>query len=291
MRPARVVSYAKLTRCAASSFSRVNMTRPAERATLSGENAERPRAIVSASTNSVTPKAPLSSVGAVVDLPAPLGPARTTTPGGLPRGGFGRRACFTLRPLSRRRRQRERPVLPLVRPRNPTEPHNRMATTKPFDTLRTERGPPWRWERDLSLDTCFALLGIIGVLSATLTLGAPILSRRRAKYTNPPKDQCLLLPSAPGLELPLARFRLVTRRELLRPHELHGQPTSGVSTTLPLGVFSHASCQIVSMPDIERSIRTFQNVRIEWLHRLSLIRSIPSSAKRVSRGAPNPQIK
>src|SRR4029079_693562 len=57
------------------------MTLPAATATLSGPKAESPRAIRSALTNSVTPKASRSSAGPAVDLPAPFGPARAITLG------------------------------------------------------------------------------------------------------------------------------------------------------------------------------------------------------------------
>src|SRR5207237_7304272 len=73
------VSTAKLSRFAASSLMRPSITRPASIATRSGENPESPRAITSAFTNSVTPSAPRNRREAAVDLPAPLGPARTTT--------------------------------------------------------------------------------------------------------------------------------------------------------------------------------------------------------------------
>ena len=68
-------------RWAASSRSRRNINFPAERAAPSGLNPDRPRAITSAFTNSVTSKAPSSKYGALVDFPAPFGPARITTAG------------------------------------------------------------------------------------------------------------------------------------------------------------------------------------------------------------------
>ena len=46
-----------------------------------GLKADRPSAIVSALTNSVMPSASRSSAGPTVDLPDPLGPARTITSG------------------------------------------------------------------------------------------------------------------------------------------------------------------------------------------------------------------
>src|SRR5579883_605340 len=81
VRLARVVSKAKLARRRASDRRRANMTRPAATATISGRKADRPWAMVSALTNSVTARAPWSSRGAMVDLPAPFGPAITTTSG------------------------------------------------------------------------------------------------------------------------------------------------------------------------------------------------------------------
>src|SRR5262245_60064289 len=58
------------------------MTFPAVTAALSGRYAESPCAIVSALTNSSTARASLTRYGALVLLPAPFGPARTTTSGG-----------------------------------------------------------------------------------------------------------------------------------------------------------------------------------------------------------------
>jgi hypothetical protein len=57
------------------------MIRPAASAAPCGSNPDRPRAIVSALTNSVTSRVSRSSNGATVDLPAPLGPATATTAG------------------------------------------------------------------------------------------------------------------------------------------------------------------------------------------------------------------
>jgi 3-oxoadipate enol-lactonase len=54
------------------------MTRPARTAEPSGANAESPRAITSALTNSSTDSVPFSRASAVVDLPAPFGPLTTT---------------------------------------------------------------------------------------------------------------------------------------------------------------------------------------------------------------------
>src|SRR5688572_18025589 len=60
---------------------RASITRPAATATDSGRNADNPSAIASAFTNSATASAPCSNRGATVDLPAPFGPATTTTSG------------------------------------------------------------------------------------------------------------------------------------------------------------------------------------------------------------------
>jgi hypothetical protein len=59
------------------------MARPAVTAEASERG--RARANTSASTNSETPKTSTSSRPAIVDLPAPFGPARTTTEGRSPR--------------------------------------------------------------------------------------------------------------------------------------------------------------------------------------------------------------
>jgi len=81
VRLASVVSKAKLARWRANSFNRASMIFPAASATRSGSNADRPCATTSALTNSVTPSVPFKSTGAVVDFPAPFGPARITTLG------------------------------------------------------------------------------------------------------------------------------------------------------------------------------------------------------------------
>src|SRR5213075_2817473 len=71
--------------------------RPAAMATFSGENPDSPRAIVSALTNSWTPKASWTIAGAVVDFPAPLGPATTTTRGAAPiNQGYGQGSSIAL---------------------------------------------------------------------------------------------------------------------------------------------------------------------------------------------------
>jgi len=59
------------------------MIRPACTAAFSGANADNPRAITSAFTNSVTPSAPCSTLSAAVDFPAPFGPAKMITRGPL----------------------------------------------------------------------------------------------------------------------------------------------------------------------------------------------------------------
>src|SRR5690348_13581165 len=57
------------------------MIRPARTAAFSGANPEIPFAMTSALTNSVRFNDSCRSRSAAVDLPAPLGPARTTTVG------------------------------------------------------------------------------------------------------------------------------------------------------------------------------------------------------------------
>ena len=78
-----VLSNAKLLPDYANSCKRRSMMRPASNATVSGAYADSPTAIWSAFSNSKTPNAPLSKNGAAVDLPAPFGPAMTTTVGFL----------------------------------------------------------------------------------------------------------------------------------------------------------------------------------------------------------------
>src|SRR5437773_1987067 len=73
-REASVVSKAKSVRCRASSFSRVNIARPAAKATDSGRKADSPCAISSAFTNSTQPTKAGNISRAVVLLPAPFGP-------------------------------------------------------------------------------------------------------------------------------------------------------------------------------------------------------------------------
>src|SRR5207245_3496037 len=59
----------------------VKVTRRAAIDRGTGTNPQRPRAIKSGFTNSLTASAPCSSAGATVDFPAPFGPARMTTLG------------------------------------------------------------------------------------------------------------------------------------------------------------------------------------------------------------------
>jgi hypothetical protein len=81
LRVASVVSNAKSIRCSARSRNCDNITRPAANAAESGSNSDKPRAITSALTNSLTARAPCNNAGAAVDFPAPFGPARMTTLG------------------------------------------------------------------------------------------------------------------------------------------------------------------------------------------------------------------
>jgi uncharacterized protein len=61
--------------------TKMSIARPAANATVSGRKADSPCAIESAFTNSLTASAPRRRRGAVVLLPAPLGPQTTTTRG------------------------------------------------------------------------------------------------------------------------------------------------------------------------------------------------------------------
>ena len=101
--PGDVVSNPKLRRPSASASSRLNIRRPAVTAAASDRG--RPRASTSASTNSDTPRTSTSSWLAIVDLPAPFGPARTTTEGcsrclTAPYGRCRRRVTKSERPAS-----------------------------------------------------------------------------------------------------------------------------------------------------------------------------------------------
>jgi hypothetical protein len=83
LRLASVVSKAKLTRGLARSRIRDSMIRPAATAAPSTMKGDSPRAMSSAFTNSRTSSEPRRIAGAAVDLPAPFGPAMTTTLGRL----------------------------------------------------------------------------------------------------------------------------------------------------------------------------------------------------------------
>gem|GEM_PF-4478660 len=78
-RLAKVVSNAKVTRCRANVRIRESMISPAATAARSGANADRPWAMTSVLTNSLTPREFFNRCGAAVVLPAPFGPASTMT--------------------------------------------------------------------------------------------------------------------------------------------------------------------------------------------------------------------
>ena len=80
VRPARVVSNAKLARCSARERRRSNMSRLAVIAILSGSNPDNPWAMTSAFTNVIRRSVfAASRVLEAVVFPAPFGPARITT--------------------------------------------------------------------------------------------------------------------------------------------------------------------------------------------------------------------
>jgi hypothetical protein len=78
VRPAQVVSNAKLARFLMSSRIRCNISRPAPNAACSGLNGDSPRAISSAFTNSRISRPCGTSNCAAVVFPAPLGPPMIT---------------------------------------------------------------------------------------------------------------------------------------------------------------------------------------------------------------------
>src|SRR5579859_2424220 len=81
LRLANVVSKAKLSRSRANSRRRVNMILPAAIAIASASNPDSPRAMTSAFTKWRIRRGPVSSLPAIVDFPAPFGPAMMTTRG------------------------------------------------------------------------------------------------------------------------------------------------------------------------------------------------------------------
>ena len=78
VRPAQVVSNAKLTRFLMSSLILCSISRPAPNAACSGLNGDSPRAISSAFTNSRISRPCGTSNCAAVVFPAPLGPLMMT---------------------------------------------------------------------------------------------------------------------------------------------------------------------------------------------------------------------